>query len=145
MYVLEESVEINASPAEVWMVLSDLTAWKNWQKFITHEGGTASVGASLDVTLEPPGGRKVRFTPVVTVFAPEREITWRTRMMAGLFDARHSFLVETGQSGGTRFVQHEEFRGGFTWLLRAMGELGKGAAGFRDFNAGLKAKVESAR
>ena len=145
MYVLEESIDIDASPADVWAVLSDLPAWRDWQGFIKHESGEATVGASLDVTLEPPGGRKVRFTPVVTVATPDRELTWHTRMMAGLFDARHSFLIQTDDSGRTRFVQREEFRGGFTWLLRAMGELTKGAAGFRYFNTGLKARVESAQ
>lgn len=63
-------------------------------------------------------------------------------MMAGLFDTRHSFRIDQAEAGRVLFVQHEEFRGGLVWVLRAMGELQKGAKGMRQFNEALRRKVE---
>ena len=142
MYAIEDSVEILATPAAVWRVLEDPHGWSAWRSFVSHDGGTLKTGETLSVTLSPPGGLTVTFDPVTTEVEPEKEISWRNRMMAGLFDTRHSFRIDQAEAGRVLFVQHEEFRGGLVWVLRAMGELQKGAKGMRQFNEALRRKVE---
>jgi hypothetical protein len=145
MYVIEETIQIQAPPGGVWAVLSDLGAWSEWQDFIMHSGGEARQGATLDVALAPPGGRRVQFKPEVITAEPGRELAWHNRMMGGLFDFRHHFVIGPAGEGASKFTQREEFRGGMVWLLRAMGELGKARPGFHRFNAGLKERVEKGR
>ncbi|HEX9596511.1 MAG TPA: SRPBCC domain-containing protein [Anaerolineales bacterium] len=105
MYAIEDSVEILATPAAVWRVLEDLHGWSAWRSFVSHDGGTLKTGETLSVTLSPPGGLTVTFDPVTTEVEPEKEISWRNRMMAGLFDTRHSFRIDQAEAGRVLFVQ----------------------------------------
>jgi hypothetical protein len=143
VFVIEEEIEIAAAPAQVWATLADLDRWGEWQQFIIHNGGKAEPGSVLKVTLTPPGGRKVTFSPAVKIADEGKELAWHNRMMAGLFDTRHFFTLTPAGDGKTRFVQREEFRGGLVWLFRMMGELDKGREGFRQFSAALKKRVEA--
>ena len=139
---LRTSVDIEAPPAAVWEILTDLPAYADWNPFITSSQGAIAPGRRLTNRLEPAGKRPVTFRPTVTAVDEGRALEWVGRLiMPGLFDGRHRFeLVETG--GGTRLVQTERFTGLLVPLFaRSLDTTTR--AGFEAMNAALKARAES--
>ena len=43
-YTLEASIQIEATPAQVWAVLTDTAAYPDWNPFIIRSSGTVRVG-----------------------------------------------------------------------------------------------------
>jgi hypothetical protein len=140
MRVLETSVEINASPEQVWAVLTDFDAYPEWNPFVTSIAGVAQPGARLVVRLQPPGGRAITMRPRVRSADHGRRFAWLGHLgVPGLFDGAHEFLLD-GRDGTTMFTQRETFRGAlvpFTGRVLARTELG-----FEAMNAALKDRAE---
>lgn len=59
MRSIETTIEIDASPAEVWEALTDAAAYPDWNPFIRSLEGDLQVGAKLRVRIEPPNGRGI--------------------------------------------------------------------------------------
>ena len=66
MKQLHSEVLIEASPTEVWTVLTDFARYADWNPFVVNVTGTPEVGERLSVTLSPPGGRRITLKPEVT-------------------------------------------------------------------------------
>src|SRR3546814_12277696 len=96
---LHTEIEIGAPPAVVWVVLTDLPAYPDWNPFITSSQGALAVGERLVHRLEPPGGRPITFKPTTTQIEDRRALSWLRRpLLPRLFDGRHRFeLVPRGQ------------------------------------------------
>ena len=76
---LHTEIAIEATPERVWDILTDFAAYPAWNPFIPHISGPATVGSHLDVQLQPPGGRGMRFRPAVLAAAPPRScVGWVT-------------------------------------------------------------------
>ena len=141
-HYLHTEIEIDAAPATVWTILTDLAGYPDWNPFITSSTGTVAPGERLVNHLEPPGGKPLTFKPRVTEVDEGRTFEWLGRLgLPGVFDGRHRFeLVPHGD--GTRLIQTELFTG----LLVPM--LGKSlvtgtVAGFRAMNFALKTRAEA--
>jgi hypothetical protein len=80
--------------------------------------------------------------PTVQAVQPARRLEWLGHLgIPGIFDGRHSFLLEPLPDGRTRFVQQEAFSGfmvPFTGKLLARTE-----AGFRAMNEALSMRAET--
>lgn len=138
---LETSIDIGATPEEVWRVLTDLDAYREWNPFIVSSQGTVAVGEKLENRLEPPGGRPMTFRPTVTAVEPNRAFEWLGRLgVPRLFDGRHRFDLEPTPSG-TLLRHTEDFNG---VLVRPMKKSLDGAtvSGFNAMNRALKDRVE---
>jgi hypothetical protein len=110
-YSLSASIEVDATPDEVWSVLSDLDAYDEWNPFIVSSSGTVQVGATLTNTLRDATG-ETTFTPTVLTVTPGRELRWLGKVGPGaVFDGEHSFLIEPVRPGRVRLVQTERFSG----------------------------------
>jgi len=134
---IESSILIGAPASAVWAILTDGQAYPEWNPFITELSGSLAVGERLSVRINPPGGRAMSFRPVVTVAEPERRLEWLGRMgIAGLFDGRHSFVLEAVGSTTTRLVQAEQFSGALIPFTGTV--LNRTAAGFAAMNAALR-------
>ncbi|SFO50526.1 Acetyl esterase/lipase [Geodermatophilus obscurus] len=108
---LSTDVDIEATPARVWEVLTDLAAYPEWNPFIVRAEGTVGPGCRLTLRMQPVGGRAMTLRPRLVEVAVNRELRWRGRLgVPGLMDAEHTFLLQP-QAGGTRLVQQETFRG----------------------------------
>jgi len=104
--------EIDATPTEVWSVLTDFDRYPDWNPFIPSLVGRCEVGARLRVTLAPPAGRPMTLRPVVLAAEPVHEFRWLGRLFVPrLFDGEHRFLLEPLGSDRTRLTQSETFRG----------------------------------
>jgi len=143
MRELATSIEIDASPEHVWDVLTDFDAYDEWNPFM-RVVGRDNLGARLSVEIRPPGERRSRFRPTVTVVDRPRELRWVGHLFVpGIFDGEHRFTLEQLDGERTRFVQAESFDGVLAGvLLRALG--GSVGAGFRRMNEALKVRAEAA-
>jgi len=137
---IDTVITIDAAPERVWAILTDFARVSSWNPFITSISGDLAPGSHLEVDIEPPGMRAMRFKPRVEVLKPQRELIWLGRaFIPGLFDGRHYFRL-ADDKGGTRFEHGETFRGLLVPLLR--GTFGAIEEGFAAMNAALKRKAE---
>ncbi|TWS20621.1 SRPBCC domain-containing protein [Tsukamurella asaccharolytica] len=136
---VERSVEIAASPAEVWRVLVDFAAYPQWNPFVIRAAAPdgLEVGRDLDVRIRNDGS-ETGFRPEVLAVEPERELRWVGRVLVpGLLDGEHSFRLEA-TAGGTRFTQAERFRGVLVPVVGASIDV---ASGFDAMNSALRDRV----
>jgi len=139
---IERSIEIDASPTTVWSTLTDTAAYPDWNPFMTRLAGDFTVGATLEVRIEPPNARPMTFKPTVLAMEPERELRWLGKfILPGLVDGEHTLRIEPLAEGRSRFIQTERFSGLLVRPLRSM--LGKTELGFEQMNVALKARAES--
>ena len=106
---------IDAPPAAVWAVLTDLARYPEW------------------TTIRRPR---------VTASAPNAELRWTGRprgMPPGLLTGEHSFTLKPG-NGGTLVLQRVTVRG---FMARFSRQLDHAEAGSRALNGALKARVEA--
>jgi hypothetical protein len=139
---LRTEIDIDAPPSSVWAILTDLSAYPDWNPFITSSEGSVGVGERLTNRLEPPGGKALTFKPTITAVEEGRVLEWLGRLVVpGLFDGRHRFeLVPTGD--GSRLIHTERFSGVLVPLLKKRLDT-ETLAGFAAMNTALKARAES--
>jgi hypothetical protein len=139
---LHSEVLIDASPAEVWAILTDFSGYREWNPFLVEASGVPREGTKLRVTLAPPGGRRITLSPEVTAVASGEILEWWGHLgVRGLFDGRHRFELHAA-GRGTHLVQSEIFTGVLVTLVARSLDRGT-AAGFALMNAALKAHAEN--
>ncbi len=108
---LSAHIDIQAPPDRVWELLTDLTAYQEWNPFIVRAEGRVESGQQLTLTMQPVGGRAMTLRPRLAEVAVNRTLRWRGKLgVPGLMDAEHTFVLHP-RSGGTRLTQQETFRG----------------------------------
>jgi hypothetical protein len=139
---LRTNIQIDAPPATVWSILTDLASYSDWNPFITSSEGKLAVDEQLVNRLEPPGGRPLTFKPTVTDVDPGHAFEWLGRLvLPGLFDGRHRFEV-VPHGDGTRLLHTERFSGILVPLLKKSLDT-QTLAGFEAMNSALKARAEA--
>lgn len=142
--ILTEEV-IKASPEKVWAILTDLDAYESWNPFIISAKRMSPIleqGARLEVHIKPPGKSASKFTPILEIFSPNKELKWRGSLpIPGLFVGRHYFRLEPIDASSTKFVHGEDFTGLLVPLLGGM--LTAAEKGFKEMNTALKQRAES--
>lgn len=141
------SIEIDAPPAAVWAVITDLESYPRWNRFtprITLASHELAAGAELDLDC--------RMTPT-TLLRDEHEVvlavdaerfhfemgTSRTRGRPGIRSWRRQ-TCEMLPDGRTRFTNSEEFRGPLAPLVYLLYR-GKLAVAFQGYCADLRDEV----
>ena len=110
-YTLEASIEIQATPQQVWAVLADTAHYPEWNPFITSSSGQIQVGATLTNVMHDATGNTT-FTPTVLVASPGRELRWIGRVPpGGIFTGVHTFTITQVRPGVVLFTQREDFTG----------------------------------
>lgn len=128
---------IQATPEQVWPVLTDTAAWPTWNSGVTKVEGRPVLGEKLSVTVEANPGRTFP-VKVVELSAPQRMV-FLGGMPIGLFTGRRTYtLVPEGT--GTRFTMREEYTGPLAGIIfKSIPDLGPS---FRQFAEGLKHQAE---
>jgi hypothetical protein len=141
MRTISASVDIAASPEEVWAVLADLGAYGQWNPFIQSASGRLAEGETLTLRLVPSQGRPLTFRPRVLVAKPGIMLRWIGRLLVpGIFDGTHQFELEE-RDGHTRVTQSETFGG---VLIPFTGKtITRTETDFQNLNRALKQRVES--
>jgi hypothetical protein len=138
---LRTEIDIEASPEDVWMILTDLPRYRDWNPFVVSSHGIVAVGQRLTNRLQPPGGKMRTFKPTVTIVDPPRTFEWLGHLgFPGIVDGRHRFEL-TATPTGTHLAQIEHFSGLLVrFIRRSLDE--DTAAGFNAMNVALKARAE---
>lgn len=145
-FVVEERVEIDAPPRDVWAVLMDHTAYAAWNTQLGWLGGPASAGATLHLRLSVDGVAPYEFRPAVTALVEEQRFVWLARTgLPRVFDGEHAFVLVPLPGGRTLLTNREEYRGVLSPLLQRLPMMKLAPAGFAKMNREIKARVESTR
>lgn len=134
-------IEINATPEQVWSVLTDTKSYKNWAAFLVEIKGEIKDGNSITVVFQinPKKNKQTTIDHIISV-TEGKEFFWAEKGPGGITD-NHHFRVESTNDGKTRFIQSDELKDGITWLMG--GNLSKMyGKGYQSFNHNLKAEVE---
>jgi len=135
----EASIDIDATPDQVWSVLADATAWPTWDSGVLRVDGTVAEGSKIALTssVDPTRAFKIR----VTELSPSRRMVFAGGMPLGLFRGVRTYDV-TPTGATTRFTMREDYSGLFAGMItKSMPDL---QPSFDQFAAGLKARVEGA-
>ncbi|MEU3406414.1 SRPBCC domain-containing protein [Streptomyces sp. NPDC006670] len=135
---------IDATPEEVWAVLTDLPRYCVWNPFIRQAVGQVAPGERLRLTRYAESGKPTTFHPTVRICVPAAELRWVDRFLVrGLFDGERFFRLSEGPGRTTRLEHGERFRG---LLVPFLGKLLEGTArNFTTMNEALRSRVEAAR
>ena len=141
MKKIETNILIKATPEQVWALLMDFENYPNWNPFIRSINGKQSVGETLEVQLQPPGGKGMTFQPAVLKVDPAKEFRWKGKLFFnGVFDGEHYFILKKIGENETQLTHGEVFSGFLVGLLSGM--LSKTEDGFRLMNEAIKAQCE---
>ena len=119
-YSIQTSADIDASPTEVWGVLTNYAAYPEWNPTQDGlEGATVVESVTNEV------------------------LRWETTTgVIGIFDGERTFTLEPLDNGGTRLTQSELFRGVVVPFVGASLK-DETAPGFHAMNAALRERVEN--
>jgi hypothetical protein len=135
----EVTADIRAPAETIWAIITDASAYPDWDSGVDRIEGRIAPGAKLKVFSELTPGRG--FPIEVTEFEPARRMTWTGRMPLGLFKGVRTFTLVQGPDSTTRFEMRETFSGPLLPLMRrTMPDFGPS---FEKYGAGLKALAES--
>jgi hypothetical protein len=133
--------EIDATPDEVWAVLTDFARYREWNPGFEKAEGRAQVGETLHLTFAKQGGKGMTMHPTVLVADPGRELRWLGRLgLPGIFDGEHRFEIQELAPGRVRFIQAERFSGVLVPFLRKLVRVDTPAM-FEAVNAALADRV----
>jgi signal transduction histidine kinase len=137
--VLEHTIDIHATPEQVWEALTGFEAYDGWNPFMRRVAGAPEVGSRLRIELSPPDGRRIVVSPSVVVADPGRELRWRGALPLGLFTGEHAYLITPAESGA-RVVHRGWYRG---LLVRIFGSvIDRTGRGFEHMHLALKERAE---
>src|ERR1700744_6350081 len=119
MHRIATQIEFKASAERVWSILMDFPSYARWNPFVRSIEGTAKIGGSLDVHIQPSGSNGMRFHPTVLAVEARHEFRWKGKLVIpGIFDGEHYFILEPKSGTQLIFRQGEAFSGLLVPLFR---------------------------
>ena len=108
------SIEITATPENVWAVLADLASYPQWHPVFRSVTGQLAVGSKLTIRTAVPGtGRPMTVKVKVLTVEPGSELRWASKLLGITISKRRFLLSPSG--GGTLLIQagtYRDFGGG---------------------------------
>lgn len=143
MHEIKTEIEIAATPERVWSILTDFSAYPQWNPFIRSISGTVKTGERLTVFIQPTGDKGMTFRPTVLVALPSQELRWLGHfLLPGVFDGEHYFKIEPVAQGRVCFIHGEKFSGILVGLAKSKLDGGT-KSGFIAMNQALKVLAEA--
>ena len=139
-WVSHTEIIIDATPEQVWSVLTDTENYGKWNDIILKIDGKIQDKGKVDVLFKAGPKAKPQLFHNNLFVEEDVEFYWSQVQAMGIKD-RHCFRVEKAENGKTKFIQSDQALGGMTWLI------GKMAVNIQlnvypMFNRSLKAEVE---
>jgi hypothetical protein len=132
------STSIQAPAEKIWSVLTNVSAWPEWDPNCDKVEGQAVLGNKLKVFTKLSPGRA--FPVKVTEFSPNRKMTWTGGMPFGLFTGVRTYTLDSGGDENVDFTMHEVFSGPLLGLIgKSIPDM---SVAFEQFCSGLKARSE---
>ena len=111
---IERSVEIDASDERIWGIVSNLSAYPDWNTYITYVEGDLEPGSALYVETRTGHDNHAAYRPTVKRVVEKRELCWQGQLlMPGIYDSEQSFVISPLSENRARFT----IRGTYTGLL----------------------------
>ncbi|MEO1269724.1 MAG: SRPBCC domain-containing protein [Myxococcota bacterium] len=107
-------VVIPAPPERVWSVLTNAQGYADWNPVMVSARGSHVEGTMVTYVVREPDGSENTIEARVERAAPEKELN-QTGGVWGILTFDHQWLLEP-VPGGTRVIQHEEYRGVGVWF-----------------------------
>lgn len=135
-------IEINASPEEVWSVLTDWDKLKAWSSsFIGISTDKLVIGEKfISYFKNPLTGGVVKLEHVCTDYEEGRKFGWSGDIIGKIQD-HHIYSLEPTQNGTTLFRQEDGLHGPHSKFFNFLAEH-KMMPMYKKFNQELKARVE---
>lgn len=140
---IRTQIKIDATPQQVWDVLTNFEEHGEWNPFVRSIIGDVREGSKIEVVLGPQGDKPMTFKPKVLVFKPAQEFRWLGHLLVpGIFDGEHYFELLENMDGTTTFIHGERFKGILVGLMakKLDTDIKKG---FEAMNKALKSQVEA--
>ncbi|QTE30504.1 SRPBCC domain-containing protein [Pengzhenrongella sicca] len=136
--VLATTIDIDATPEQVWAVLADFSSYGEWSNF-SRIDGIPELGDRLKIRM--PG---MAFRPTITAATPDRELQWSEKFGSErFFLGEHNFTLVRTDDGGTRVHNTETFSGVLTKPFERFFANNHNDSGYAAFNRALKTRVET--
>lgn len=139
-WVSHTEIIIDATPEQVWTVLTDTESYPNWNEIILKMDGEIVDKGTVDVLFKAGPNAKPQLFHNELFVEDGVEFYWSQVQSVGIKD-RHCFRVEPTDGGKTRFIQSDQALGGLTWLIGKMA-VNIQLSVYPMFNRSLKAEVE---
>ena len=109
-FEISTTIEIAATPENVWAVLTDLASYAQWHPMYQAATGHLAAGSTLTITsTHPSSGRAMTAKVKVLTAEPDTELRWTSKML-GLPISERIFRLSPA-AGGTSLVQSQTYRG----------------------------------
>ena len=134
----EAATRIDADPGQVWDVLTDVAAWRDWDSGVDRVEGRIALGEQI--TIYATMIRSRPFTVAVTEIRPREGMRWRGGLPLGLAVIERTYHLDAQDDGGTVLTIREDHTGPLAAVVgRTTPDLNPS---FRQFCAGIKARTE---
>lgn len=140
-HVIEHVLDIDAPPAVVWEVLTDLPRYGEWNPFVVECRSTLVPGDPIDLHVRlrsKPQDQREWMTDMV----PGERFAYRMKPFPlGALSSRRSHELTPLEGGRTRYRSHMQLSGWLMPLVRAL--LGRELwRGFSEMSAAVRARAE---
>jgi len=109
-YDVSTTIEIAATPENVWAVLADLANYAKWHPVYVGVTGQLAAGSTLTITTtHPTTGRTMTAKVNVRTAEPGTELRWASRLL-GVTISKRTFRLSPA-ADGTLLVQTGTYRG----------------------------------
>ena len=109
-YEVSTTIEIAATPENVWAVLADLANYAKWHPMYGGVTGQLAAGSTLTITTtHPKTGRTMTAKVNVRSAEPGTELRWASRLL-GVTISKRTFRLSPA-ADGTLLVQTGTYRG----------------------------------
>jgi hypothetical protein len=144
-YEIRTEIAINATPAQVWDVLTDFPRYPEWNPFVLEVKGAVRQNAMIRYRFEMPRGVRIWTPATVLKFEPESELRFSANFLTPtVFRGDHYFAIQrTGQTGV--IFHHGEVISGLLFPVVQLILQNLGPRMFHALNGALKQRTEGLR
>jgi hypothetical protein len=119
MKVIETSIVIEASADDVWMILTDLDNYANWNPFIVFARGHLVVGQRLCFRRGPDITTTLNHGMFTVINAEKHILSWTAHWITSrLLNTVYAFSIESVDLETACFTQRETLSGFVPLILR---------------------------
>ena len=109
-YEISTTIEIAATPENVWAVLADLASYPKWHPMYQAVTGQLAAGSMLTITsTHPTSGRTITAKVKVLTAEPDTELQWVSKPL-GVTISKRTFRLSP-IAGGTSLMQAGAYSG----------------------------------
>ena len=109
-YEISTTIEIAATPENVWAVLADLAGYPQWHPMYQAVTGQLAAGSTLTImSTHPKSGRTITAKVKVLTVEPDAELRWVSKLLGRTISERTFQLSSTAD--GTSLMQAGTYSG----------------------------------